>query len=66
MRISYNFLKGSALIFTCLVVNDVTNRLTMSRQRQITHQTTPFALAQRHLPRELLQEVRMRAPTKRR
>ncbi|KAL2023513.1 hypothetical protein VTK56DRAFT_2121 [Thermocarpiscus australiensis] len=35
----------------------------MKRQRQINPQTTPFALAQRHLPRELLQELRMTPPT---
>lgn len=29
------------------------------RQRQINSQTTAFSLAQRHLPRELLQEIRM-------
>lgn len=33
-----------------------------SRQRQINPNTTPFALAQRHLPRELLQELRMPPP----
>ncbi|KAL8295739.1 hypothetical protein RB597_009179 [Gaeumannomyces tritici] len=31
----------------------------MKRQRQIDSQTTVFSLAQRHLPRELLQELRM-------
>ncbi|KAI1077471.1 centromere kinetochore component CENP-T-domain-containing protein [Whalleya microplaca] len=31
-------------------------------QRQTSTSTTPFALAQRHLPRELLQELRMSAP----
>lgn len=38
----------------------------MRRQRQVNATTTPFALAQRHLPRELLQELRMPppAPTK--
>ncbi|KAK3310756.1 centromere kinetochore component CENP-T-domain-containing protein [Chaetomium strumarium] len=36
--------------------------LTLSRQRQINPNTTPFALAQRHLPRELLQELRMPPP----
>lgn len=30
-----------------------------NRQRLITPQNTVFSLAQRHLPRELLQEVRM-------
>ncbi|KAL2161309.1 hypothetical protein VTH06DRAFT_8529 [Thermothelomyces fergusii] len=34
----------------------------MKRQRQINPSTTPFALAQRHLPRELLQELRMPPP----
>ncbi|GAB1312255.1 CENP-T/Histone H4 histone fold domain-containing protein [Madurella fahalii] len=34
----------------------------MKRQRQVNPQTTPFALAQRHLPRELLQELRMTPP----
>ncbi|TLD07182.1 hypothetical protein PgNI_10669 [Pyricularia grisea] len=40
----------------------------MKRQRQIDPQTTLFSLAQRHLPRELLQELRMpaRAPLKKR
>ena len=33
-----------------------------SRQRQTSASTTPFALAQRHLPRELLQELRMPVP----
>lgn len=32
------------------------------RQRQTNATTTPFALAQRHLPRELLQELRMPVP----
>ncbi|RDW63839.1 hypothetical protein BP5796_10341 [Coleophoma crateriformis] len=36
----------------------------MSRQRQINATTTPFSLAQRYLPRELLQEMRMVPPTK--
>jgi len=36
--------------------------LTYLRQRQINANTTPFALAQRHLPRELLQELRMPPP----
>ncbi|KAK3363590.1 centromere kinetochore component CENP-T-domain-containing protein [Lasiosphaeria hispida] len=34
----------------------------MKRQRQTSSQMTPFALAQRHLPRELLQELRMTPP----
>ncbi|EAQ89824.1 hypothetical protein CHGG_06443 [Chaetomium globosum CBS 148.51] len=34
----------------------------MKRQRQINPNTTPFALAQRNLPRELLQELRMPPP----
>ncbi|KAK4102148.1 hypothetical protein N658DRAFT_495504 [Parathielavia hyrcaniae] len=34
----------------------------MKRQRQINPNTTAFALAQRHLPRELLQELRMPPP----
>ncbi|KAI2472313.1 hypothetical protein F4781DRAFT_10834 [Annulohypoxylon bovei var. microspora] len=34
----------------------------MRRQRQTSMSTTPFALAQRHLPRELLQELRMTVP----
>ncbi|KAK5654363.1 hypothetical protein OQA88_7272 [Cercophora sp. LCS_1] len=40
----------------------------MKRQRQISAHMTPFALAQRYLPRELLQELRMTppAPTKKR
>ncbi|GAP82399.1 putative histone-fold domain-containing protein [Rosellinia necatrix] len=34
----------------------------MRRQRQTNATTTPFALAQRHLPRELLQDLRMPVP----
>ncbi|KAI1261583.1 centromere kinetochore component CENP-T-domain-containing protein [Xylariaceae sp. FL1019] len=34
----------------------------MRRQRQTNSSITPFTLAQRHLPRELLQEVRMPVP----
>ncbi|CAJ2504513.1 Uu.00g119070.m01.CDS01 [Anthostomella pinea] len=34
----------------------------MRRQRQTSASTTPFALAQRYLPRELLQELRMPVP----
>ena len=33
-----------------------------SRQGQINSSTTPFSLAQRYLPRELLQEMRMPPP----
>ncbi|KAI9848525.1 MAG: hypothetical protein M1837_007194 [Sclerophora amabilis] len=36
----------------------------MKRQRQINATKTPFSLAQRHLPRELLQDVRMAPPPK--
>jgi histone H3/H4 len=38
--------------------------LTHPRQRQIGSSTTMFSLAQRHLPRELLQELRMPPPPK--
>ncbi|KAF3064313.1 hypothetical protein GL218_02451 [Daldinia childiae] len=34
----------------------------MRRQRQTSTSTTPFSLAQRYLPRELLQEMRMSVP----
>ncbi|KAJ4386748.1 hypothetical protein N0V93_009646 [Gnomoniopsis smithogilvyi] len=34
----------------------------MRRQRQTSASATPFALAQKHLPRELVQELRMPAP----
>ncbi|OTB17030.1 hypothetical protein K445DRAFT_21222 [Daldinia sp. EC12] len=34
----------------------------MRRQRQTSASTTPFSLAQRYLPRELLQEMRMSVP----
>ena len=34
------------------------------RQRLLNANTTPFSLAQKHLPRELLQSVRFGAPTK--
>lgn len=40
----------------------MTLTLLPSRQRQINPNTTPFALAQRNLPRELLQELRMPPP----
>lgn len=36
----------------------------MRRQRQLSSSITPFSLAQRHLPRELLQELRMPVPPK--
>ncbi|KAG9231674.1 centromere kinetochore component CENP-T-domain-containing protein [Amylocarpus encephaloides] len=36
----------------------------MARQRQTNATTTPFSLAQKHLPRELLQELRMVPPPK--
>ncbi|TVY28845.1 Inner kinetochore subunit [Lachnellula hyalina] len=35
-----------------------------NRQRQTNATTTPFSLAQRHLPRELLQDLRMVPPSK--
>lgn len=34
------------------------------RQRQLNANTTPFSLAQKYLPRELLQEIRMAPPAK--
>jgi len=34
------------------------------RQRQTNATVTPFALAQRYLPRELLQDLRMARPVK--
>lgn len=34
----------------------------MRRQRQVGATVTPFSLAQRYLPRELLQELRMPVP----
>jgi hypothetical protein len=37
--------------------------LIVNRQRQITSDSTMFSLAQRHLPRELLQELRMPIPS---
>ncbi|KUJ07320.1 uncharacterized protein LY89DRAFT_601512 [Mollisia scopiformis] len=36
----------------------------LHRQRQTNSATTPFSLAQKHLPRELLQELRMVPPSK--
>ncbi len=36
----------------------------MKRQRQINVQTTPFALAEKYLPRELLSDLRMVPPAK--
>ena len=38
--------------------------LTARRQRQLNATTTPFSLAQRYLPRELLQDIRMAPPSK--
>ena len=32
------------------------------RQRQLNANTTPFSLAQRYLPRELIQDIRMAPP----
>lgn len=36
--------------------------LILYRQRQVGSNTTLFSLAQRHLPRELIQELRMPIP----
>lgn len=36
--------------------------LHLYRQRQVGASTTPFSLAQQHLPRELLQHIRMPVP----
>ncbi|KAK1826710.1 centromere protein T [Podospora conica] len=42
---------------------DESDMLTLlKKQRQVSSHVTPFALAQRHLPRELLQELRMAPP----
>lgn len=38
--------------------------VTISRQRQLNANTTPFSLAQRYLPRELIQDIRMAPPPK--
>lgn len=38
--------------------------LSIYRQNQTSNMTTPFALAQRYLPRELLQDLRMAPPSK--
>ncbi|KAI3321492.1 hypothetical protein HD806DRAFT_154156 [Xylariaceae sp. AK1471] len=43
-------------------INDSDIITLMRRQRQTSASTTPFSLAQRHLPRELLQELRMPVP----
>ncbi|KAH0543768.1 hypothetical protein FGG08_001950 [Glutinoglossum americanum] len=44
---------------------DETDMLTlMKRQRQVNSTTTSFSLAQRYLPRELLQDIRMNLPVK--
>ncbi|KAI9716087.1 MAG: hypothetical protein M1812_005514 [Candelaria pacifica] len=44
---------------------DETDMITlMKRQRQVTNNTTPFSLAQRFLPRELLQDLRIYTPVK--
>lgn len=46
------------LLFTILC----SSTLTQYRQRQIRSNSTAFSLAQKHLPRELLQELRMPPP----
>lgn len=38
--------------------------ITLCRQRLLNANTTPFSLAQKFLPRELLQEIRMPTPAK--
>jgi hypothetical protein len=38
--------------------------MTLYRQRQANATTTPFALAQKYLPRELLQDLRMAPQSK--
>ncbi|OCL02758.1 hypothetical protein AOQ84DRAFT_382334 [Glonium stellatum] len=46
------------------VIDDSDVVTLMKRQRQINANTTSFSLAQKLLPRELLQEIRMAPPTK--
>lgn len=36
--------------------------LTLFRQRHINNSTTVFSLAQKHLPKELLQDMRLAMP----
>ncbi|CAN8100692.1 unnamed protein product [Discula destructiva] len=43
-------------------INDSDMLMLLRRQRQTSPSATPFALAQKHLPRELVQELRMPAP----
>jgi hypothetical protein len=52
----------------CLQVRCADSDELSYRQRQVGSNATMFSLAQRHLPRELLQELRMPVPqpTKRR
>jgi len=40
------------------------NPTNLYRQRQLNNNTTTFSLAQKFLPRELLQEIRMAPPAK--
>jgi hypothetical protein len=41
---------------------DETNLLTTFRQRHINSSTTMFSLAQKHLPKELQQDMRLGMP----
>jgi len=47
-----------------MITNYVDTDIYCYRQRQTNASTTPFALAERYLPRELLQDLRMEPPPK--
>jgi histone H3/H4 len=50
--------------FVWIIIYKDHHDLISYRQRQTNATTTPFSLAQKHLPRELLQELRMVPPSK--
>jgi histone H3/H4 len=55
-RFVFYSIPGTVTRFLCLIL------YIWYRQRQIGPKSTPFSLAQRHLPRELLQGLRMAVP----
>lgn len=58
----YTLRNGVSSFLSGLLLQSSDHPLRPSRQRQTNSVTTPFSLAQRHLPRELLQELRMTPP----
>lgn len=76
-KVSYKFISTCSLMTYCRISPSHTRfcikirasreifvNETECRQRQLSSSATPFSLAQKYLPRELLQNIRMPQPTK--